>query len=79
MAYRVISTFMHRATDRYVAPGQPCPELDAETAARLIGAGCIEIAPAASPEQAPAPVSASADDDAPVAAPTRKGKRSRGS
>lgn len=40
---RVISEFQNRATGAYVRPGADCPELDAETEARLVKAGCIVV------------------------------------
>ena len=40
---RVISEFQHSATGAYVRPGANCPELDAETEARLVTAGCIVV------------------------------------
>lgn len=43
MGHRVLSRFWHAATEQYVDPGQPCPPLDAATAARLQQAGCVSI------------------------------------
>lgn len=45
MPHRVISAFRVLSTGQLVEPGQDCPELDAETTERLIGAGCLEAAP----------------------------------
>ena len=72
MGYEVISRFYDRAQDRYVAPGAPCPPLDAKTAARLVHAGCIaavkETAPAVKPKRGKATRTkaqpAAASDDA---------------
>ena len=47
MGYEVVSRFYDRDRDRYVDPGQPCPALSEETAARLVRAGCLVAAPAA--------------------------------
>jgi hypothetical protein len=39
--FRVISRFFDRAAGRYVDPGQDCPLLPADVAARLVTAGCL--------------------------------------
>lgn len=77
MTYRVISTFLHRPSGEYVTPGEPCPQLDAETAARLVKAGCLRVdetagarADASQPASSPATPAAAAvlaDGGAPAA------------
>ncbi|MCK6478582.1 MAG: hypothetical protein L6R43_00110 [Planctomycetes bacterium] len=56
MALQVISRFFHRATGRYVDPGQDCPLLPAEDVRRLVRARCLAEVPDAPPaSQPPAP------------------------
>ena len=75
MRYRVIATFRDLKSDLYVQAGAKCPQLDAETAARLVAAGCIVAeaapeSPAAPPPESPA---GAAPGDGPTAA--RRGAR----
>jgi len=85
MRYRVVATFRDLRSGLYVEAGAKCPELDAETAERLVYARCIVA------EQEPAPESPAPTSDAPPPAPpapsdapppagrkTTKGRRSRG-
>ena len=41
MAFKVIGRFQNRATGKYIDPGQECPSLSPEDAARLVKAGCL--------------------------------------
>ena len=49
MGFQVVSRFFDRARDTYVDPGAPCPDLDAETVARLVRAKCLVEVPDAAP------------------------------
>lgn len=53
--HEVVQRFYARVHDRYVDPGAPCPELDDETIARLVRAGCLRPVAEASPAPAPEP------------------------
>lgn len=55
MAYRVISRFYHRATEKYVDPGQACPPLDSDTGERLVAAKCLQVVPEGIPPLDPKP------------------------
>jgi hypothetical protein len=54
LALKVISRFFHRASGAYIDPGQDCPLLPAEDAARLVRARCLVEVPDAPPAP-PAP------------------------
>ena len=41
MGHRVIARFFHKASGAYIDPGQDCPLLSAEDAARLVRARCL--------------------------------------
>ena len=49
MGYQVVSRFFDRARNTYVDPGTPCPDIDPETAARLVRAKCLVEVPDAAP------------------------------
>jgi hypothetical protein len=54
MGYQVVSRFFDYARGVYVDPGAPCPDLDAETVARLVRAKClVEVPDAAAPSASP--------------------------
>ena len=83
MPLKVIAPFFHKATGRYIAAGDPCPDLDAETAARLVKAGCLAVGPgskdgASETSAPPAPSGPAAEppkgEAAPTAAPKRRGR-----
>ena len=63
MGYQVVSRFFDRARDTYVDPGAPCPDLDPETAARLVRAKCLVEGPdtAAPASRAPRKKAAATD------------------
>jgi hypothetical protein len=77
VAHRVIARFFHKASDRYIDPGQDCPLLPAEDAARLVRARClVEVkgAPAApaAPTAPTPPASRKGRAAGPEAAPPPK-------
>ena len=41
MAHQVVSRFFHRASGRYIDPGQDCPPLPVEDVKRLVRARCL--------------------------------------
>ena len=41
MGFRVTARFFHRASGAYIDPGQECPPLPVEDAARLVRARCL--------------------------------------
>jgi len=84
VAFKVISRFFHKASGLYIDPGQDCPLLPAEDAARLVRARCLVKVPdppkrAAAPQggRAPsqggqAPSQGTASPSGPEGAPPQK-------
>ena len=55
MGHQVVSRFFHRASGRYIAPGQECPPLPVEDAKRLVRARCLVETKDDPPAAPPAP------------------------
>jgi len=51
--HRVVSRFFDMTSGRYFDPGQDCPLLPADDAARLVRAGCLEVVRDGAPPSAP--------------------------
>ena len=72
MPYLVVSRFFDRTSGRYIDPGQDCPLLPADHAARLVRARCLEVVRDGVPASAPSapPGAGAAAPPATVGAPT---------
>ena len=77
MAFKVISRFFHKASGLYIDPGQDCPLLPAEDAARLVRSRCLVKVPdppkrVAAPQGGRAPAQSTAAPPGPEGAPPQK-------